>query len=96
MRFEEHQIKALLKGITSEDQAQIIKAFQKQFNVAIGLTPEDLASMKMELLIPLRDMIRGLVLTRKHVPQMLEAYQALRSAKLPRKTEFGLVKDEEE
>ncbi|MFX3635903.1 MAG: hypothetical protein ACE3L7_28415 [Candidatus Pristimantibacillus sp.] len=95
MRLEEYQVNLLLKDVTLDEQAQIKKAIKKQYNVNIGLTPEDLATMKLELLLPLRDMIRGIVLTKTNKPNMSEAYHRLQSKKLPRKTEFGAVEDPE-
>lgn len=95
MRLEEYQVNLLLKDITLEEQVQIKKAIKKQYNVNIGLAPEDLAAMKMELLLPLRDMIRGIVMTKRNKLNMSDAYQRLRTEKLPRKTEFGAVEDPE-
>lgn len=95
MRFEEFQINQWLESITVEEQAAIKGIFSKQYNVNIVLSPEGLASLDTELLIPLRDVIRGIVLTKTRVPNMIDEH-ALRSKKLPRKTEFGAVRDPEE
>ncbi|MBW7456231.1 hypothetical protein ACFOLF_36540 [Paenibacillus sepulcri] len=96
MRFEEYQINQWLENITAEEQAEIKRAFSMQYNVDIGLKPEELASLDMELLLPLRDLIRGMVLTKTNKPNMQGAYNSLRLRKLPRKTEFGAVKDSDE
>jgi hypothetical protein len=96
VRFEENQINQWLESITFAEQAEIKSAFSKQYYVNIGLAPEELASLNMEFLVPLRDLIRGIVITKASSPNMFDAYNALRSKQLPRKTEFGVVKDSEE
>ncbi|CAH1198872.1 hypothetical protein PAECIP111893_01144 [Paenibacillus plantiphilus] len=95
MRFEEFQINQWLESITVEEQAAIKGVFSKQYNVNIVFSPEGLASLDIELLVPLRDCIRGLVLTKTRVPNMIDEH-ALRSKKLSRKIEFGAVRDSEE
>lgn len=91
MRFEESQITDLFHSLSAEDRDDLIKRLRKVFHSELSLSPEELAAMPMEKLLPLRDTIRGYVLTKKHVPNILEAYAAMDTGKLPSKISFGRI-----
>lgn len=89
MRAEEYQILSLLKQITREEQARVKAVFERHCGKPVGFTPEELSTMSLELLIPLRDTLNGFVLTKQAAPTIKEAYERLNTKKLPRKVSFG-------
>ncbi|GGG07703.1 hypothetical protein [Paenibacillus abyssi] len=91
MRIEEYQINLLLKKVSAEEEAMLKNVIHKQFGVSVGLTPKELSEMKLEVLTPLLNMLRGLVLTKQHKPDIRGAHYSLQSKSLPRKVVFGRV-----
>lgn len=89
MRNEEYQVNLLLEKLTVEEKVMIKTAFSKQYGVSIGLTQEELSVMKLEMLITLGNILRGLLLTKEHVPDIKDAYDTSQSKNLPRKVQFG-------
>ncbi|SFE96686.1 hypothetical protein SAMN05216378_4529 [Paenibacillus catalpae] len=91
MRFEEHQIIELFNSLTPAEQDELTRMLTKVFQTEISITPEALAEKPLEQLLPLRDIIRGYVLTKRRIPDIREAYAALDTSKLPRKVSFGRI-----
>ncbi|NIK67351.1 MULTISPECIES: hypothetical protein [unclassified Paenibacillus] len=89
MRLEEHQISELYNSLAAAEQDELIRLLSKAFKTEISLMQEALASMPLEQLMPMRDIVRGYVLTKKNVPSIMDAYTALDTGKLPRKISFG-------
>ncbi|MFS0724747.1 hypothetical protein [Paenibacillus sp. 1P07SE] len=73
MRLEEWQLGTLLQELSEEDREQMKQAFEEHFHQKMDWSPEGLAVLKLEVLIPLRDAARGMVLTRKHASRMADA-----------------------
>ncbi|MCM3627119.1 hypothetical protein M3194_07060 [Paenibacillus glycanilyticus] len=93
MRFEENQILELFNSLKAAEQDELIRLLTQAFRTEISLTPEALAASPLEQLMPMRDIIRGYVLTKKNVPDIKQAYAAMHNKNLPRKIRFGLVKE---
>ncbi|WP_020618497.1 hypothetical protein [Paenibacillus daejeonensis] len=75
MRLEEWQLLRVLDTLTTEEKEQLRQDGETHFGKAIDLSPQGLSGLSMELLIPLRDAARGLLITRKNAPGMHEAMQ---------------------
>ncbi|MBB3110260.1 hypothetical protein FHS18_002327 [Paenibacillus phyllosphaerae] len=95
MRFEEYQILQLVDQLSPQERKDMRDRGQQALNVPVDLSAETLSSMRMEHLIPLRDMIRGYILTKRYVPDIKGAYEAMKSTKLPNRIGFGRMEEED-
>ena len=75
MRLEEWQLLRVLNTLTTDEKKQLQQDGETHFGHPIDLSPQGLSGVSMELLIPLRDAARGLLVTRKNAPGMHEAMQ---------------------
>jgi|GEM_PF-4833221 hypothetical protein len=89
MRFEADQIMDLMNSLSEGERNELLHRLKDIFQFDLSLTAEVLDEMPMEQLMPLRDVIRGYILTKKHVPNILEAHASIDTSKLPSKVSFG-------
>jgi hypothetical protein len=90
MRAEEYQIRELLNALDEDDVKMARAAIAKGLGVQLQMTPEELPGLNLEVLIPLRDMLRGILLTRRHGSADMSAiHSSLAGRKPPSKTSFG-------
>jgi hypothetical protein len=89
MRAEEYQIRELLKALSEDDVEMVRAAIAKGLGVQLQMTPEELPGLSLEVFIPLRDMLRGILLTRRHgTADMSALHSSLAGRKPPSKTSF--------
>lgn len=75
MRLEEWQLLRVLDTLSIDEQEKLRQDGEAHFQKPIDLSAQGVSGLRMEMLIPLRDTARGILLARKNAPSMPEAMQ---------------------
>ncbi|MFC4098063.1 hypothetical protein [Paenibacillus xanthanilyticus] len=80
---------AQYEQLTIEEQRKIATALERHFGREIRFDEPELAKLEAPDLAVIRSMIQGWLMTKQYVPNVKDAYEALKGTELPRKVSFG-------
>jgi hypothetical protein len=82
----------------NEDKDHLLIWLENHYGKKIMLSLDDLSAMDLKDIKTIKSIIRGMILTRKHVPDILTVYEKLKEENLkyfPSRVSFGRINQSE-
>ncbi|SDX04544.1 hypothetical protein [Paenibacillus sp. CF384] len=86
-------IMSLCEQLNEEEKTLITNTLSNHFEKQLQLSVAELSTCNEDELIIIRNVINGVILTKNHVPNIVEAYERLKDTDVPRKISLGRTEE---